>query len=182
MITLSIPCYYCPPSISRPSLVSEASSCRNEGRSWRQDSGKATTLQPPASSTSVTLPAYPKFPVPSSFANPHLTRSRHIAFRLSYPACIEFCRSVNVRALRASTNAARMRFTILPLLEVAALLLSAITISSAEDTKKCAADYFVKELPGQPPGPLIKMHAGLVLCLLLLQNIWSRRSKDRGNC
>ncbi|CCX04846.1 pheromone-processing carboxypeptidase KEX1 [Pyronema domesticum] len=53
-----------------------------------------------------------------------------------------------------------MRFTILPLLEVAALLLSAITISSAEDTKKCAADYFVKELPGQPPGPLIKMHAG----------------------
>jgi carboxypeptidase D len=26
-----------------------------------------------------------------------------------------------------------------------------------------AADYYVKSLPGQPAGPLLKMHAGLVL-------------------
>jgi hypothetical protein len=29
--------------------------------------------------------------------------------------------------------------------------------------EKSQADYFVHSLPGQPKGPLLKMHAGLVL-------------------
>lgn len=30
----------------------------------------------------------------------------------------------------------------------------------ADDKEKTAADYFVHSLPGAPPGPLLKMHAG----------------------
>lgn len=33
-------------------------------------------------------------------------------------------------------------------------------VAAASD--KTAADYFVHSLPGAPPGPLLKMHAGYV--------------------
>ncbi|EEP80880.1 hypothetical protein UREG_05722 [Uncinocarpus reesii 1704] len=35
-----------------------------------------------------------------------------------------------------------------------------ILASSAFASAKCAADYYVRSLPGQPEGPLLKMHAG----------------------
>ena len=42
------------------------------------------------------------------------------------------------------------------------LLLSLTLPAMAADTGKAAADYFVHSLPGQPEGPLLKMHAGYV--------------------
>lgn len=39
-----------------------------------------------------------------------------------------------------------------------ALLGLSLSVSIAE--AKSAADYFVQSLPGQPDGPLLKMHAG----------------------
>lgn len=43
-----------------------------------------------------------------------------------------------------------------------ALLASAAWLPTvwAADKEKTAADYFVHSLPGAPPGPLLKMHAG----------------------
>lgn len=42
---------------------------------------------------------------------------------------------------------------------VAALL----ALSSPATAEKTAADYYVDSLPGQPEGPLLKMHAGYVM-------------------
>lgn len=42
---------------------------------------------------------------------------------------------------------------------VLATLLFGIPLASA----KTQADYYVKSLPGQPDGPLLKMHAGYVV-------------------
>lgn len=39
-------------------------------------------------------------------------------------------------------------------------LLSALAWPSLVMADKSAADYFVHSLPGAPPGPLLKMHAG----------------------
>lgn len=41
---------------------------------------------------------------------------------------------------------------------VMAAVLFGVPLASA----KTQADYFVKSLPGQPDGPLLKMHAGYV--------------------
>jgi carboxypeptidase D len=41
---------------------------------------------------------------------------------------------------------------------MAAAIMTA-TLSTAAESKT-QADYFVKSLPGQPDGPLLKMHAG----------------------
>lgn len=39
----------------------------------------------------------------------------------------------------------------------ASLMLMILPVAYADKT---AADYFIKSLPGQPDGPLLKMHAG----------------------
>lgn len=45
---------------------------------------------------------------------------------------------------------------------VACVLSLFASLTRAQDGKpeKTAADYFVKSLPGQPDGPLLRMHAG----------------------
>jgi hypothetical protein len=40
------------------------------------------------------------------------------------------------------------------------VLLFAIFWTSSVTAEKTAADYFVHSLPGQPDGPLLKIHAG----------------------
>lgn len=50
----------------------------------------------------------------------------------------------------------RSRVTYLPL----CILLASIFWTAGVMAEKTAADYFVHSLPGQPDGPLLKMHAG----------------------
>ena len=40
------------------------------------------------------------------------------------------------------------------------LLIASILLLLGQSQAKTAADYFVKSLPGQPEGPLLRMHAG----------------------
>lgn len=53
-----------------------------------------------------------------------------------------------------------------------ATLLGLISVSlmpsMALAADKTAADYFVHSLPGAPDGPLLKMHAGYVVEIILL--------------
>lgn len=42
------------------------------------------------------------------------------------------------------------------------LMMSTSTMFAARAADEVAGDYFVHSLPGQPPGPLVKMHAGFV--------------------
>lgn len=46
-----------------------------------------------------------------------------------------------------------------------AFILLSVPFASAQQSKK-QSDYFVKSLPGQPDGPLRKMHAGYVQRLI----------------
>jgi len=41
--------------------------------------------------------------------------------------------------------------------------------SSTMAAEKKAADYYIHSLPGAPPGPLLKMHAGYVIAILTAQ-------------
>jgi carboxypeptidase D len=45
----------------------------------------------------------------------------------------------------------------------AAMAIGLLGTPAAAQGSKTAADYFVHSLPGQPDGPLVKMHAGYVL-------------------
>jgi carboxypeptidase D len=40
-----------------------------------------------------------------------------------------------------------------------------LALSSPATAEKTAADYYVDSLPGQPDGPLLKMHAGYVIAI-----------------
>lgn len=60
------------------------------------------------------------------------------------------------------TSSVKMRSTAPSLLFGASSSLFAVARAVADASSTTAAQYFVRSLPGQPEGPLIKMHAGCV--------------------
>lgn len=61
-----------------------------------------------------------------------------------------------------SGQSVKMRSTAPSLLFGASSSLFAVARAVADASSTTAAQYFVRSLPGQPEGPLIKMHAGCV--------------------